>query len=137
MTSPALSPDPRTRARERFLEDLTLEERNLYESATLENIFYDASVSQKSHCAESTTFHLSSRIRPFVAAIDQYGHALDVLSNTYSLGMAPIWGSMRVLIKVREISNYTSATPVWHMEKPSAEYPTLLLPSDLLAIACV
>jgi len=38
---------------------------------------------------------------PLISAICQYGEALDVYSNTYSLAMAPLWGSIKVLLHVK------------------------------------
>ena len=32
------------------------------------------------------------KIQPLVAAIDQYGKALDVFANAYPLVMSPLWG---------------------------------------------
>ena len=40
------------------------------------------------------------KLQPFVAAIQQYGEAIDLYSSTYSLALGPIWGSIRVLLHV-------------------------------------
>lgn len=92
--------DPWILTRNRYMEDLDEDEQKIFATASLENLFYTASVAQKEHKAESKSRAISSRLEPFVTAIDQYGSALDVVSNTYSLAMAPLWGSIRVLLHV-------------------------------------
>lgn len=82
------------------MEDLDEDEKKIFATASLENLFYTASAAQKEHETESRSRAISSKLEPFVAAIDQYGSALDVISNTYSLAMAPLWGSIRVLLHV-------------------------------------
>ena len=94
------SQDAWSRARNRYIEDLTHEEKELYMKATPETIFYDASAAEKSHEASSTSRGLMYRLQPFVAAIEQYGHALDVYSNAYPLALSPLWGSIRVSLMV-------------------------------------
>ena len=94
------SQDAWSRARNRYIEDLTPEEKQLYMKATPETIFYDASAAEKSHEASSTSRGLMHKLQPFVATIEQYGQALDVYSNAYSLALSPLWGSIRVLLKV-------------------------------------
>lgn len=94
------SHDAWTRARNRYVEDLTDEEKQLYLQASPEMIFYDASAAEKRHGATSTSRGLMNKLRPFVAAIEQYGQALDVYSNAYPLALSPIWGSVRVLLMV-------------------------------------
>ena len=94
------SQDAWSRARNRYIEDLTHEEKQLYMKATPETIFYDASAAEKSHEVSSTSRGLMSKLQPFVAAIEQYGQALDVYSNAYSLALSPLWGSIRVLLMV-------------------------------------
>lgn len=97
-------------ARNRYMEDLTEEERKTFTCASLENLFYVASAAQKTHEEESRARAISRTLEPFVAAIDQYGKALDVYSNTYSLAMAPLWGSIRVLLHVTPLSNNHRST---------------------------
>ena len=101
MMSPLPSQDAWTRARNRYVEDLTHEEKQFYIQATPERIFYDASAAEKSHKASSIGRGLMHKLQPFVDAIEQYGQALDVYSNAYSLALSPLWGSIRVLLLVR------------------------------------
>ena len=58
----------------------------------------DASTAEKNHGVNSTTRRVMEKLQPFVAAIAQYGDAIDIYSNTYSLALGPIWGSIKVLL---------------------------------------
>ena len=99
--------DAWTRARDRYIVDLTHEEKRLYMQATAETIFYDASAAEKRHEANSTSRGLMHKLQPFIAAIEQYGQALDVYSNAYSLALCPLWGSIRVILLVRTLSGFS------------------------------
>jgi hypothetical protein len=92
--------DPWLLARDRYMEDLNEEEKGVFAKASLENLFYSASAAQKEHEENSKSRAISSKLEPFVAAIDQYATIMDVYSNTYSLAMGPLWGSIRVLLHV-------------------------------------
>ena len=94
------SHDAWTRARDRFIEDLSEHERHIYYKASLETIYYDASASEKLHAESSTTRNIISKIQPLVEAVDQYSEALNVYANTYPLITSPLWGSIRVLLHV-------------------------------------
>ena len=95
-------------ARSRYMEDLDEEEKKIFATASLENIFYSASAAQKDYEEMSRCRAISRKLEPLVGAIDQYGKALDVYSNTYSLAMAPLWGSIRVLLHVESSPNQFS-----------------------------
>ena len=92
--------DAWSRARNRYIEDLTQEEKQSYLQATPETIFYDASAAEKRHEASSHSRGLMNKLQPFVAAIEQYGRALDIYSNAFPLALSPLWGSIRVLLRV-------------------------------------
>jgi len=87
-------------ARNRYMEDLNEEEKALFCYASLENLFYSASAAQKDHEEKSKSWAIFGRLEPLISAVDQYSSALDVYSNTYSLAMAPLSGSIRVLLHV-------------------------------------
>ena len=98
----ALPGDAWAQARDRFLEDLEEPEREMFAQATLENIFYSASAAQKVHEQNSRSRYLASKLDPLLAGIDQYGKAMDVLSQA-SPFLCPLWGALRVLIHVSSI----------------------------------
>lgn len=89
-----------TQARNRYIEDLNDEEKALYSTATLEDLYYEADAAEKLHRADSSRSYVS-RIKPFIMAIEQYGSAFDVYANASSLILCPIWGSIRVIFHVR------------------------------------
>ncbi|KAF4633554.1 hypothetical protein G7Y89_g4566 [Cudoniella acicularis] len=96
MSSLVLPVNAWTRARDRFIEDLSAEEKILYSNASLENVFYSASAAQRNHQMNSTTRKVADQLQPLVAAIDQYGGALDIYSNASSVIMSLLWGSLRL-----------------------------------------
>ena len=89
-----------TRARDRYLEDLTNEEQAMFDNASIEAVLYDASAAEKKHGACSKSRALSKKLEPLVSAIDQYGEAIDVYANTYPLALSPLWGSIRIVLHV-------------------------------------
>lgn len=86
-------------ARDRFIEDLSEEEKALYFNATLENIFYTASNAERSNAA-SVSRRLATNLSRFLDSINQYGDALDVYANASSTFLCPIWGSIRIVMHV-------------------------------------
>ncbi|KAA6411592.1 MAG: nacht domain [Lasallia pustulata] len=98
--SSGIAVDPWLLARDRYLEDLSDDEKALFENATIENIFYSASAAQKRHEADSKTRLAARKLKPFVAALEQYGKALDIYANASSTIMCPLWGSIRVLLQL-------------------------------------
>jgi len=111
MAGASTNDDPWSLACGRYMEDLDEEEKKLFETASLGNLFRSASAAQKHHEEQSKARAMSRKLEPFVSAICQYGEALDVYSNTYSLAMAPLWGSIRVLLHVKSNPQLASALP--------------------------
>ena len=100
MPSASASEDPWLLARNQYMRDLNEEEQIIFETASLENLLDSVSAAQKNHEEESKCRAISRKMGPFVNAICQFGEALDVYSNTYAIAMAPLWGSVRVLLHV-------------------------------------
>ena len=111
MAQHSFSQDAWTRARDRFVEDLTEAEKQIYHKGSLEMIYYDASIAQKRHEETSTSMHLMDKLQPLVLTIDQYAEALDVYVNAYPLALSPLWGSIRVVLHVGFL---VFATPDWN-----------------------
>lgn len=86
------------------LVDLSLEEQMRFYNATLENLFYDASVTQEKHAQNNRSWLIQERLSSLVDAISDYDKALDIYSNTYGLILCPIWGGLRVVFHVSKIS---------------------------------
>ncbi|KAL8655330.1 MAG: hypothetical protein Q9226_003086 [Calogaya cf. arnoldii] len=99
--------DAWARARDRYVKDLSATEKSLYNTASPESIFYDASAAQKIHTSSSSGAKVADKLRPLVTAIEQYGKALDVYANAYPLVLSPLWGSIRIVLQLAcEYSKY-------------------------------
>ena len=95
------------RARDRYVEELSREETALYETASPESIFYDASAMEKAHISSSASLEIADKLQSVITAIEQYGKALDVYANAYSLVLSPLWGSIRIVLHLaREFGKY-------------------------------
>lgn len=95
--------DAWTCARDRYIEDLTDDEKRRYDKASPESLLDDASAAQKKHEANSTGRNVMGKLQPLISAIEQYGSALDIYSNAYPLILSPLWGSIRVLLHVNSL----------------------------------
>ena len=89
-----------TRARDRYLEDLTDEEQAMFDKVSIEAVLYDASAAEKKHSVCSKSRALSKKLEPLVSAIDQYGEATDVYANACPLALSSLWGSIRIVLHV-------------------------------------
>jgi hypothetical protein len=87
-------------AKIRFLEGLEEHEKVLFHSASAENLFYNASNVQREDQRESKTRATLGNLQPLVSAVEEYGKALDTVSNIAPLYLCPIWGSIRVLLAI-------------------------------------
>ena len=93
--------DPWEAARTQYMKDLSNEEQKLFETATLDNLLDSTIAAQEEHEEKSHSRYVSKKLEPLVSAVSQYSMALDIYANTYSIAMAPLWGSIRVLLHVR------------------------------------
>ena len=100
MDSQAQMSDAWIKARNQFVKDLSEDEQKKFFKASPESLLDDAVAAEGSHAERSTSRSVMERLQPFVAAVEQYSNAIDVYSNTYSLALGPIWGSMKVLLHV-------------------------------------
>jgi hypothetical protein len=87
-------------AKARFLDGLDDKETAIFNEATAENIFYTASNAQREDQRESKTRSVLQNIQPLVMAVEDYGKAVDAYANISSLYLAPIWGSIRVVLVI-------------------------------------
>ena len=94
--------DPWTRACDKFKEDLSDEEKRLFSAASPENLFAGTLISYQQHEANSKSHKVVKALEPFVSIVRDYGAALDVLANTYSLVLSPLWGSIRIVLRLAE-----------------------------------
>ena len=100
MDSQAQMSEAWIRAQANFVKDLSEDEQRAFFKASPESLLDDAVAAERSHAESSTTRSIMEKLQPFVAAVEQYGTAIDVYSSTYPLALGPIWGSMKVLLNV-------------------------------------
>ncbi|KAK6526491.1 hypothetical protein TWF694_005075 [Orbilia ellipsospora] len=94
--------DPWNVAKERFTEGLSDAEKAKFNSVTVEDVLYAASAAQKNAKDDSKAWYMASKLMPIVDAINQYGTALDVISNSQSGILCPLWGGLRVVLLLAE-----------------------------------
>ncbi|PMD21213.1 hypothetical protein NA56DRAFT_572794 [Hyaloscypha hepaticicola] len=92
--------DPWELAKSRFSQDLEPHEIDLFNNATLENIYYSASNANRADAETSKTRGVVRRLGPLVSAIESYGEAFDTFAQISPLYLSPIWGSIRVVLVV-------------------------------------
>lgn len=85
-------------AKARFLADLEPSERDIFNNATLENLFYTTNNANRDDAEKSRVRKVAARLGPLVSAIESYGKALDTFAQIAPLYLSPIWGSIRVLL---------------------------------------
>ncbi|KAE9368038.1 hypothetical protein N431DRAFT_494895 [Stipitochalara longipes BDJ] len=94
------SQDPWELAKSRFLEDLDAHEKDLFNNATLENIYYSTSNTNRDDAEKSKIRGVVRRLGPLVSAIESYGGAFDAFAQISPQYLSPIWGSIRVVLVV-------------------------------------
>jgi len=80
-------------------------ERRLFDHATLENLLQASVEEQNAHQKQSQSRAILGRLKPFLSAIEDFGGAFDVISNTYSIALAPLWGALRVTLQLAQKFN--------------------------------
>lgn len=129
----ALPYDPWAAAKDRFLADLSEQERQLFNNVSLENLYYTTSNAQRSHEEESATRRLSKQLEPLTDALEDYGKAMDVISNSFSLYVCPVWGCIRVVLSIlQNFENYCKKV-VGHLEHLGDILPRLRDYQELFA----
>ncbi|TGO71066.1 hypothetical protein BELL_0624g00010 [Botrytis elliptica] len=90
--------DPWLIARNRFIDQLDPAEQALFNEATPENLYYKSSNIQKADQKNSKTRAILKSLEPLTKSIQDYGAAMDTFTNIAPLYLAPIWGSIRVIL---------------------------------------
>jgi hypothetical protein len=86
------------KARTRYLQGLDPEEHELFKEATIENLYYSASNAVRDDLAKSKTRKVIAAIQPLVDKIEEFGKAMDAYANIAPNFLAPLWGSLRVVL---------------------------------------
>jgi hypothetical protein len=97
---PSESPSAWELAKARFLDGLDESQQAIFHEATVENLLYSSSNIQREDQKCSKTRWVVESIQPLVSAVEDYGKALDAYANISALYLAPIWGSIRVLLVI-------------------------------------
>lgn len=93
--------DPWLLAKDHYLANLDDDERILFDKATIENLYYKTSNEARDERKRKASSAIR-KLQPLAAALKDYGEALDVCTNISPLPVAPIWGSVRVLLVLAE-----------------------------------
>ena len=105
--------DPWIQSRDQFLSTLSAEEKQVYDGASLTAIVAELDFLQAEHEEGSRSRNVSEKIRPFTTALRHYEQALDVFVNAQPMVMSPLWGGLRVLLKVSK-SDYLKTLYAWN-----------------------
>ncbi|KAL8919042.1 MAG: hypothetical protein Q9208_007008 [Pyrenodesmia sp. 3 TL-2023] len=82
-----------------FFETLSPNEKELFKATTVsEQLLDEVKNEDKVHKDKSISRRVAQALKPFLAGIDQYGKALDGISNGSSMVLCPIWGSIRIVL---------------------------------------
>jgi hypothetical protein len=87
-----------TIARKRYLNGLDHEERLLFSEATIDNLYYSASVMNAADLKSSKVRKAIEAVQPLVDKIENFGKAMDAYANIAPSILSPIWGSIRVVL---------------------------------------
>lgn len=86
---------------ESFFSTLSPKEKELFAATTVvENLLADVQTAESQHKAKSTSRKASVALKPFIAGIEQYCAAFDVIANASSTILSPLWGSFRIVLHV-------------------------------------
>lgn len=93
-------------ARDFFVARLSPKERILVESATdPDSLLEEVKAVAQNHQDQSFIRKLILHMKPFVHGVEQYGKALDILTNAKPEILSPLWGGARILLHVSESRN--------------------------------
>ncbi|KAL8856574.1 MAG: hypothetical protein Q9178_006803 [Gyalolechia marmorata] len=82
-----------------FFETLSPNEKELFKATILaEQLLEEVKAAEKIHKDKSISKKVAQALKPFVRGIEQYGAALDVISNASAQFACPVWGSIRVIL---------------------------------------
>lgn len=93
--------EPLAVAKSRFLDSLGDEPQlqRLFQEATLENMISSATnIEREDHISGARS--LGRRLQPLITAVTDLAEGFDTFANTTPLILAPIWGSIRVVLVI-------------------------------------
>jgi hypothetical protein len=87
-----------------YREGLTEKEKKLFADSKPEDVLRDVAQQEAAQREASRTRAFAQKLQPLLASIEQYGKALDVISNSSPTILSPLWGSLRVLLRVSHLT---------------------------------
>ncbi|KAJ5228992.1 hypothetical protein N7489_009700 [Penicillium chrysogenum] len=91
---------------QKFFEDLSADETALFEATTRSQQLIDDLQNIDNKQKGKISRKVAPKLKAFIAGVEQYGGALDVVAGSVSM-MSPIWASVRVVLKIAgEYSEY-------------------------------
>ena len=87
-----------------FFSNLLPDEKELFKATTLaEQILEEVQAADNVHKDKSRSRKAAQALKPLLAGINRYGAALDVISNSSSMILCPLWGGTRIVLMVETI----------------------------------
>ncbi|KAJ6168864.1 hypothetical protein N7497_001707 [Penicillium chrysogenum] len=84
---------------QKFFEDLSADETALFEATTRSQQLIDDLQNIDNKQKGKISRKVAPKLKAFIAGVEQYGGALDVVAGSVSM-MSPIWASVRVVLKI-------------------------------------
>ncbi|KAJ5439446.1 uncharacterized protein N7458_010444 [Penicillium daleae] len=83
----------------KFFDDLEADESVLFEATNKSQQLLDDLRDVDNKHKTSISRRIAPKLKVFVAGVEQFGSALDIVAGSISL-MSPIWASVRIVLKV-------------------------------------
>jgi hypothetical protein len=105
-----------------FHNSLDAEDRTIFGNSRLEHLQQDLARCDELYRRNSTPVPISAKLQPLLYGMEQYGKATEVPSahspggipqSPLALPCSPLWGAMRVLIKVRKRKTTSHVANKW------------------------
>jgi len=90
-------------AKTKFMDGLSEAQKAVFNEATAENLLLSANKAEQDDMKGSKTRKFFEKLEPMIMAVEDYGKALDTYANIASLYLAPIWGSIRVVLAIASV----------------------------------
>ena len=99
-TRSAVPADPWEAAQSRFLESISEEEKQCFRKANASNLYRFTDVTVKKHISETKMQEVARKLQPLTNALESFEKLINMTPNGASAVMGPLWGSIRVLLRV-------------------------------------
>ena len=93
--------DPFETARRSFLSKLDSNEKLVIDATEPASLLSDVKSLEKTHNDKNLTRRLLQKANPMLRGLEQYGKALDVITNAKPEVLSLLWGGIRIILNVR------------------------------------